>query len=544
MVLTDESVSMNRSLALINGTVLTMDTANPRARGVAIRNGVVVATGADEIVRKAAGHDALVVDLKGRMATPGLNDAHCHPMGVGHALADVNAGNPPCDSVAAIVEAFRDRAATKPPGEWIVGRGYDQGRLAERRHPNRFDLDEATGAHPVFLYRACHHIGVANSAALRAAGIGPSTADPDGGTIDRDEHGEPTGVLRETAMNLVGNAIGDPSEAQIRTALTLAGNAFLAAGVTSVTEAVVRRPEQVRAYQSLARAGELPVRTSLMMIIEDTLDAMVDLGISTGFGDDMLRIGPAKLFSDGSIGGHTARMRTPFQGTTDAYGLWMEEPEKMKRDIRRGHDAGFQVGVHAIGDAAIDLILDAFEEAQRHNPRPDPRHRVEHCSIVDLATIERIKSLGVVPIPGTSFLYYFRESYLNNLGYDRIRYAYAMKTFRDQGVIAAASSDAPVVSLNPAVGFSMMMNRVDIEGQEVWPEERVTLDDAVRAYTVNGAYASHEERRKGQLTPGMLGDVTVFETDLAALSSDEIASVAVDYTIRGGEIAYKRDSAI
>ncbi len=534
---------MTRSLALINGTVMTMDAANPRASGVAIRDGVVVATGADDLVRNAAGPDAMVIDLKGHTAIPGLNDAHCHPMGVGHALADVNAGNPPCESIAAIVEAFRARAASTRPGAWIVGRGYDQGRLEERRHPTRYDLDGATSVHAVFLYRACHHIGVANSAALRAAGIDKSTADPEGGTIDRDDHGEPTGVLRETAMNLVGDVIGDPSEAQIRAALTLAGNAYLAAGVTSVTEAVVRRPEEVRAYQSLARTGELQVRTSLMMIIEDTLDAMIDLGISTGFGDDMLRIGPAKLFSDGSIGGHTARVRKPFEGTTDTYGLWMEDPEKMKRDVRRAHDAGFQVGVHAIGDAAIDLILDAYEDAQRENPRPDVRHRVEHCSIVDLATIQRLKSISVVPIPGTSFLYYFRESYVNNLGYDRIRYAYAMKTFRDQGVIAAASSDAPVVSLNPAVGLSMMMNRVDVSGQEVWPEERVSLEDAVRAYTVNGAYASHEESRKGQLSPGMLGDVTVFETDLESLSGDEIASVAVDYTILGGEVAFSRDSA-
>ncbi|MGE3797831.1 MAG: amidohydrolase [Thermomicrobiales bacterium] len=534
---------MSANLVLINGNVMTMDRNRPHASGVALRHGVVLATGTDAEVREAAGPGAVVIDLAGRTATPGLNDAHCHPMGVGHALADVDAGNPPCSSVADIVQAFRQRAAATSSGQWIVGRGYDQGRLQERRHPSRYDLDQASDEHPLFLYRACHHIGVANSAALRLAGVNATTPDPDGGSIDRDEHGEPTGVLRETAMNLVSAGIGAPDEDQIATALSLAGEAYLATGVTSVTEAVIRRPEEVHAYQSLRREGKLRLRTSLMMIMEDTLDAMIDLGISTGFGDDMLRIGPAKLFVDGSIGGHTARMRSPFEGTDDTSGLWMQDPEEMKRAIARAHAAGFQVGVHAIGDAAIDLALDAYEEAQRAQPRPDTRHRIEHCSIVDLPTIDRIKALGVVPIPGTSFLYYFLESYVRNLGLDRIRYAYAMRTYQDRGVVAAASSDAPVVSLNPAIGLSMMMNRVDVAGTAVWPEESISLDDALLAYTVNGAFASHEEHRKGRLAPGMLGDVAVFETDLESLSPEEIATVRVDHTLLGGEIVYSRNGA-
>ncbi len=534
---------MTHGLVLVNGNVLTMDSENPRSSGIALRNGVVIATGADDVVRAAAGPGATVIDLKGRTATPGLNDAHCHPMGVGHALADVAAGNPPCESVAAIVAAFQDRAASTPAGQWIVGRGYDQGRLSDQRHPTRDDLDQASASHPIFLLRACHHIAVANSEALRLAGIGPDTPDPAGGTIDRDAHGRPTGVLRETAMLPIQQVMGPPSQEKIAASLQLAGNAFLASGITSVTEAVVRRPEEVRAYQDLRENGKLALRTSLMMIIEDTLDSMTALGIHTGFGDPMLRIGPAKLFSDGSIGGHTAMMRKPYEGTADTRGLWMQDPAEMKQAIRRAHDAGFQVGVHAIGDAAIDLILDAYEEAQRANPRPDPRHRIEHCSIVDIDTIRRIKKLGVVPIPGTSFLYYFRESYVNNLGMDRIRLAYAMKTYAHEGVVAAASSDAPVVSLSASVGLGMMMDRVDIGGVPVWPEESVGLEEAVRAYTVNGAYASHEESIKGTLKPGMLADVAIFETDLESLSPREISSVRVDHTILGGEIVYSREGA-
>jgi predicted amidohydrolase YtcJ len=395
----------------------------------------------------------------------------------------------------------------------------------------------------VLLIRSCHHIAVANSAALRAAGITRSTPDPEGGTFDRDEAGEPTGVVRETAMTMIRAAIGEPSEDEITRALQLGGRAFLETGVTSTAEAGIRRPEELRAYQRLWREGALPLRTYLMMMIDETLDHLIALGVQTGFGDERLRVGPAKLFTDGSIGAHTARMREPFEGTTDACGLWMEDPAAIKGKVLRAHRAGFQLGIHAIGDAAIDLILDSYEEAQRLDPRPDPRHRIEHCSIVDLETIRRIARLGVVPIPGTTFLHDFRDVYLQNLGEERIRYAYAMRTFDEEGVVAAASTDAPVCSVSATTGLQMMMTRHDVMGRPIWPEESIELHDALRAYTVNGAWASFEESRKGRLAPGMLGDVTVFETDLEATVPSDIASVRVDQTILDGHVVYSRQGA-
>ncbi|MER3436388.1 MAG: amidohydrolase, partial [Chloroflexota bacterium] len=225
-------------------------------------------------------------------------------------------------------------------------------------------------------------------------------------------------------------------EEQIAEALERAGREYLASGVTSVTEAGIRRPEELRAYQRLHRDGKLPVRTYLMMMIDETLDALIALGIQTGFGDDWLRIGPAKLFSDGSIGGRTARMHQPFVGEPDNVGLWMMPPEELKAKVRRAHAAGFQVGIHAIGDAAIDLVLDAYEEAMAAHPRPNPRHRIEHCSIIDERILRRIAQLRVIPIPGTSFLYYFRDAYMQNVGYERLRYAYGMASFARHGIVA------------------------------------------------------------------------------------------------------------
>lgn len=527
-------------LLLLNGQVITMDESRPHASAVAIRNGRIVAVGSDDEARVAAAPHCQTIDLAGRTATPGLNDAHAHPMAVGFALADLDLTSPPNRSIRDLMGLVESAARQKAPGEWIVGRGYDQARLDELRHPTRHDLDAVAPDHPVLLIRACHHIGVANSLALRLGGVTAATVDPPGGTIDRDEHGEPTGVLRETAYEQLRTTIGEPTEEQIANALVLGGNAFLASGVTSTVEAGISRPEQFRAYQRLWREGRLPLRCYLMMMIDETLDDLIALGVQTGMGDPWLRIGPAKLFSDGSIGGRTARMRRGYEGESDNVGLWMMPIEDLKQKVLRAHAAGFQVGIHAIGDAAIDLILDAYEEAMAVAPRPDPRHRIEHCSIVDEQTIARIGRLGVIPIPGTSFLYHFRDAYVQNLGYDRLRYTYGMASFARHGVVAAASTDAPVVPTNAMIGFQTMMTRRDIAGEAIWPEETVSLDDAIRAYTVNGAVASFEEGIKGRLAPGMLGDVTIYETDLRAVEATAIGSVQIDATVIEGTVAYQR----
>ena len=534
---------MPGDLLLVNGRIRTMDPANPVVSAVAIRMGRVVHAGDDEGAIAHAAPGSPVIDLAGRTATPGLNDAHAHPMSVGFALLDLDLSPERHAAIADLQTLVRETATTKPPGTWILGRGYDDARLAESRHPTRADLDAVAPDHPVVLIRMCHHIGAANSAALRLAGVTSSTPDPDDGRFDRDEHGEPTGVLREGALTLVRAAMPEPDEAAMITALEAGGREFLRQGVTSTVEAGIRDPREMRAYQRLRESEHLPVRTYLMMMLDETLDDLVSLGIQTGFGDPWLRIGPAKLFSDGSIGGRTARMHAPYEGEPDNVGLWMMPPDDLMAKVRRAHDAGFQVGIHAIGDAAIDLVLDAYEAAQTASPRPDPRHRIEHCSIVDDRILGRIHELGVIPIPGTAFLRHFRDAYIANLGEWRIGQAYGMRSFARFGITAAASSDAPVVPVNALAGLQTMVTRRDILGRPCNPEEAVSLEDALRAYTVNGAYASFEEGIKGTLRPGMLGDVTIFATDLFTVDPNDLATVQVDYTIADGRVVYERERA-
>ncbi|MDI3341733.1 MAG: amidohydrolase [Sphaerobacter sp.] len=530
-------------IVFVNGHVMTGSGTPSGATAVAVRGGRIVAVGSDADALAWRGRGVEVIDLKGRTITPGFNDAHCHPMWVGFVLQQVNAATPPNRTIADLRARIAERVRSVPPGTWVLARGYDQARLADQRHPTRHDLDPISPDHPVLVVRACGHIGVANSRALALASIDRHTPDPEGGTIDRDAHGEPTGVVREAALALVRQAIPAPTREQIAEAIRLAGRQYLTEGVTSFAEAGIRTATEMRAYLDLAQAGELPVRTYLMMMIDETLEPMTELGLRTGFGDAWLRIGPAKLFLDGSIGGRTARMSQPYEGEDDNLGLWMQDPTLMKEKLKAAHRAGFQCCAHAIGDAAIELLIMAYEEALAEQPRADHRHRIEHCSILRPDLIDRIQRLGAIPVPGTTFLWAFHKAYVQNLGMDRIRYAYAMRTFFDRGIVAPASSDAPVDPTNPMIGIQTMVTRRSEEGVEIWPEERITLEEAIRAYTYNGAYASFEEDIKGSIAPGKLADLTVLETDLRTVPPEELAKVRVDLTVVEGRVVYVRGAA-
>lgn len=529
----------SRQLLVHGGPILTMDPDRPLVDAVLMQFGKIVAVGTIEEVTARRAGQVEELDLRGRLATPGLNDAHAHIVMTGFAQAELSLAAPAVSSIAQIASLVAGRAAATPTGGWIIGQGYDQATLDEGRHPTRHDLDAVAPHHPVLLWRSCHHIAVANSKALELAGITSGTPDPHDGTIDRDERGEPTGVLRESVTRLVTEVRPTPSDADVAEALRLGGLEFRRNGFTSATEAGIRLPQQLRAHQHLWRSGDLPLRTYLMMIIDDTLEELTSLGIETGFGDDWLTIGPAKLFADGSIGGRTARTRAPYEGEPENFGIWMISPEEIEQRVIRAHNAGFQVGIHAIGDAAIEAVLDAYGAAQAQNPRPDARHRIEHCSLLDEGLLDRIESQGVIPIPGTTFLHYMRPVYLQNLGAERVRYAYAMKTFSERGIIAAASSDAPVVPVNPLLGIQTMVTRKDRLGDEIFSEEAISVEDALRTYTWAPAYASFSEHRKGTLAPGYLADLTVFGSDLRDVAGDDLATQAVDYTIADGQVVYE-----
>src|SRR5690606_16228390 len=332
---------VRNSLLIHGGPILTMNRQQPEVEAVGIVNKRIVATGSLSDVRSRIGSNVDEVDLKGRTAVPGFYDAHAHIMGVGFAAAEIDLTPDAVSSIEEIASLVKERAASQPAGSWVLGRGYDQAMLAEGRIPTRHDIDAVSPDHPVILRRMCHHIVTANSKALELAGITRNSPDPDDGTIDRDEHGEPTGVLRESAMDPLFDAMGEATEDEIVDALKLGGNLFRQHGVTSAGEAGIGRKEELRAYQRANASGDLALRTWLMMRIDDTLDELIELGIMTGFGDEWMRIGNAKLFADGSIGGRTARMSKPYEGETDNFGIYMYPPENIIEKIVRAHKAGF-----------------------------------------------------------------------------------------------------------------------------------------------------------------------------------------------------------
>ena len=533
---------MPADLIFRNGNVITIDDARPTAEAVAVVGNRIARVGTNEEVRAEIGPGTRVVDLAGRTLLPGFNDNHTHPISFGIALSLIDARPTAVPTLASLQAAFR-AAASSPSGngrgDWLLARGYDDTRLDVHRHPSRFELDEATGGRPAFLTRTCGHLGVANSAALARAGIGHDTPDPAGGKIDRDPHGEPTGLLRETAMRLVQDQIPRSTRAQMKEALRTAGRRFLAHGITSVGEAAIRTSDEFAAYQELVRGGELPVRVYTMMLIDDTLADLAALGLRTGWGDDWLRIGPAKLFQDGSGGGRTAAMTTGYVNDPGNFGITIYDQEGLNRRFRRAHAAGFQLAAHAIGDRAISMILDAYELVLTEAPKPDHRFRIEHCGMCTPEIVDRLARLGVLAVPQLNFIFELGDSYMQNFTPEQLAYSYPARTWFDRGVVAVGSSDVPVVDCDVLTNLRSAVTRLTANGRRMGPEQGVTIDEALRMFTLHGAFASFEERSKGSIARGKLADLVVLSGDPRSVAAEELPSLRVETTVIAGRVAYE-----
>lgn len=533
-----------RKTAFIHGNIITMDGEKPRAEAVLVVDDRISGVGSDSEVEAFIDRGTEVIDLGGRTLVPGFIDCHAHPIGYGESLMAVDCRTPPVNSIQDMVSAIRRKAEEKPEGEWVIGMGYDDFKLAEKRHPNRWDLDEAAPDNPIIVTRMCGHVSVANSLALQIAMITKDSADPEGGQIDRDqETGEPTGVLRGSAMAPVYKLIPPSDMEQLRRAFSLAAEQFLARGVTSVSDASVDNPLVVRAYQAAMREYGMPLRVNLMMSA-GLLDELSRLGIQTGFGDERLRIGAIKIVADGSSSGRTAAVSEPYIDAPGNTGIMYISQEELDEKVLASHKAGFQVGVHAIGDRAISAVLDSFEKALRELPRADHRLRIEHCGICTSVIVERIRRMGVIPVPQPIFLYGEGESYRAGLGEERVKWAYPLRSFLENGVVTPMSSDCPATSgtelISPLLGIYVAVTRKTDSGRELGPEQRIRVEDALRCYTLNSAYATFEDDIKGSIEPGKLADFAVLSEDPTKIPKEKIKDVYVEMTVVGGRVAYTR----
>jgi predicted amidohydrolase YtcJ len=529
----------------LNGHAITIDDDRPRAEAVAVAHGRVLAVGSDAELRGLRGPRTRVVDLGGRALVPGFHDAHDHMIGFGMQLRMVRADAAAAPDLDAIVAAIAARASETPAGGWIRGAGYDDNKLTPARHPTRHDLDRGAPAHPVFLRHTSGHMAVVNSRALALLGIDRDTPDPSGGRVVRDASGEPTGLLLETAMVLATRAFHPHALEELVDALDAADDVYVSEGITSHTEAGLGFLSDLEgvAYRRAVDQGRLRVRSTLMIRAESLVDLAgaegetgfaMTLGLATGWGDDHLRIGAVKMFSDGSLIGQTAAMRDGYLGDPDNHGLFATPKEALRDWILRAHRSGWQCAVHAIGDLAVEFILDCYEEAQRDAPRADARHRIEHCGLVSDATLARIARLGVVPVPQQRFIGELGDGFLRVLGRERIRGLYRQRSFLERGVALPGSSDRYVVQGAPLLGIHDAVNQRTDGGQPFVPEEAITVEQALRAFTLHAAYASFDEGRKGSITPGKLADLVVLGQDPTAIDPMQLRHVPVEATMIDG----------
>lgn len=539
---------MHLDALFTGGRITTMDPDRPSAHSLGVVDGLVV--GFDEELRGCTAYRRH--DLAGAPVVPGFHDAHHHLSARGHELGLCDVSPSAVRDLGDLYEAIARRADSLPPGAWVLAGGYDNGKLDAPA--TKEGLDAAAGGRPVWLSHCSHHSGVVSDEAIRRMGYDnpDSLPDVEAGYVERRADGTPTGFIAERALELVHRLIRPMPFEEYVEAIARGGSTALSEGLTSVTEPGIgggltgNGPDDLAAFLTAAERGLLGVRMTVMPEISALHDLGApdggvlgpDLGMRSGLGDDRLRIGGVKIFSDGALTARTAALCCDYADAPGNRGFLHEDAGALRDKITRAHRAGWQVATHAIGDAAVTAVLDAYEYAQSVLPRPGIRHRIEHFGLADDAQIQRLSRLGVVPVPQGRFLSELGDVYLRHLGAGRGDLLYRQRSLLDAGIEVPGSSDCPVVAGAPLLGIQALVTRVLPDGSVLNPAERLTTRQALRAYTYGSAYADHQEHRKGRLSRGRLADFAVLSDDLLAVDPGRIGDLTVTATVVGGEVRY------
>jgi len=521
-----------------------------RAHAMALRGDRVLAVGDEPEILKLKGPDTRVVDLNGHFVMPGFNDAHIHLTEVGFKKLTVDLSG--TRSLDEFRDRIRKRVETAEPTEWILGSGWDETLWQGKELPTRWDIDEVTSDHPVYLDRTDGHVAVANTLALKLARVTLASKDPEGGEIGRDISGQPNGILRETARDFVSAVIPAPTPDRRRQALEAALQDIASAGITSVQDN--SDAENGDAYWSdfqileqLEREGKLTARVSEWLPFNAPLETLKSRRTAHSQSDVMLRTGMLKAFLDGSLGSHTAAMLQPYSDDPNNSGIPRYQQAQLNQMAKERLEAGFQLGFHAIGDKAVEMALDAFAEAEKaaaanvSAPRgADYRLRIEHVQVTNPSQVTRFRELKVIASMQPSHLLTDMHWANARLGPVRAQHAYPWADFTNHGVTLAFGSDDPFGPLSPLLGLYAATTRKSEDGKlEFHPEQKLTIEQALAAYTTGSAFAEFAEKQKGTLAPGMLADFVVLDRDLTAVAPEKILGTRVLRTVVGGKTVFE-----
>lgn len=525
---------------LVNGNIVTIDAKRSTAKALAVKNGIILHVGNDEAVRALAGESTQIIDLLGRTVTPGMNDAHCHLSACGLlGTAYVDISWPSVNTIEQMQAKIAEKTASTPNGEWVVGSGwvmFDGGR-----YPTKHDVDPVSPNHPVMLINQGGHMAVVNSLALEMANVTAKTSDPGNGRFLRDANGEPNGtVMNHPAMDYF-RKLWPPDLLDVETMEISILNPqakFASMGVTSFQDNYARGMERMQAYFNIGRRREMTIRGQVMNVLEyiQELDGRIDALEAMRYEDDFMHFGGAKFQVDGAA--EASYTHEPHNGIAWNIPIW--KPKDLNEAVRAFHDAGYQVALHTGGDAAVDMALDAIENAMNKNPRPDPRHRIEHSVLNSTAALQRQKDLGVVISTQPTLIRAFGDALFRIWGEERTQRMVPTRTWLDMGVPLALSSDAPSMPWwSPTATLMASVSRFSMSQIPVSPDQALTIDEAIYAHTMGSAYADFAENQKGSLEPGKFADLVAWQDDPFSAATEDIGSLTIDLTMVGGKVAHQ-----
>ncbi|NLB52968.1 MAG: amidohydrolase [Syntrophomonadaceae bacterium] len=528
-------------MVFMNGKVITMDPENSTAEAIAIKNDLIVMVGTNESVKPFISKSTQVIDLGGKTLLPGFIDPHNHfgQMAIAKLGLDLSpsAG---VKSIADLQNKLLFRAANQTNDWWINGTSYDENKLEEKRHPNRWDIDQVVSDRPVILMHFSGHIAVLNSKAMEVVSITNDTPVPTAGKFGRDENGDLDGIFYGEAFwkltEYYPRLVPPPSTLDICKGMKALGRDYLEEGITTVGDAV-SYPWTFKAYQTLWKQKQLPLRV-VMYIRNSFFDDFVKTGLVSGFGDKNLKIGGIKFFIDGSMSAGTAAVSDSPGYNQQLFCYTKEEITEMVNNIQK---AGFQVAAHANGDIAINMFLDAVEEALQKNPIKDHRTRIEHCSVVNQEIIERIKKIGALPTIFAPMAWYHGDKVKRCIDPEKEKWAFAFRSFLDAGIPVSGHTDYPANPYAPRYGLYSQVSRTTRDSKQLFgPEQRISVLEALRTWTVNAAYATFDENIKGSIEPGKLADLVVLDWNPLLVEPQELKDLKVMMTVVGGEIRFVR----